>query len=409
MRQYASLLRERNILILLASSVALSLFRGPVAWVLPLLLMKKGGPLLVGVSFAVANMDDTVFAFIGGLLGDRYGRKPVVIASTAFYSVGCLLLLLSLLLHGFLSQVVAFSATICLYGMTGVSSGPSGAIVAESVKEQSLGQAFSLLSMASVAARALGSLVLGFVYVRTPVGTALVALLLSLAALVANLFLRETLEPRHDNRHLCFRSHMSKTVGTIRSALVATFIPLAVIVVCNGLAHGISGNYYPPYFRISLNLDEATIGIVYSIMAVIQSLLLPLAGWFADRFGFSATLALGNVGTGLAVLVFALSSSRSLAVPATIVSGGLGVFHEIGHSVATAKSSDRSFRSTLYGGMNALWNAMFVWGPFVGGLLYALKPVLPFAVTAALFLASIIPILALRRAMRPVGTRRVHA
>ncbi len=195
------------------------------------------------------------------------------------------------------------------------------------------------------------------------------------------------------------------TMGMIRSALVTTFIPLVVIVTCNGLAHGISGNYYPPYLSASLNLNEAAIGTIYSVMAVVQSLLFPLAGWFSDRFGVAAALALGNGGAGLAVLLFALSPWRSVAVPATIISGGLGVFHEIGRSVAIARSSNRSFRSTLYGGMNALWNAMFVVGPFIGGMLYAARPVLPFITAAVLLLITTAPVLALRRAAGSVDTQ----
>lgn len=408
-KPYVDLVRDRNMCVLLLSSVALSLFRGPIAWILPLVLMEKGGPLLVGASFAAANVDDTFFAFLGGFLGDRYGRKPVMIASAALYCVGCLLLILSLLLHGLPSQVVVFLATVFLYGMTGVSSGPGQAIIAESADEQNLGRAFSLLSLSSVAARALGSAALGFVYMRTPVGAAIVALVLSLAALAARFFLRETLDGQSHDRHLSFRGHMAKMVGTIRSVLVATFIPLVVIVVSNGLAHGLSGNYYPPYFRTLLDLDEATIGVVYSVMAVVQAFILPLAGWFADRFGFSAVLAVGNVGAGLAVLVFALSGSRLVALSATVISGGLGVFHGIGQSVAIAKLTDRSFRSTLYGATDASWNAMFVLGPFIGGLLYALRPTSLFIVAAVLLLATAVPTLALRRVAHSHDTRTVNA
>lgn len=393
--------------VLIISSVSLVLFRGPISWILPLLLMQKGGPFLVGTSFAIANIDDTVFAFIGGSLGDRYGRKPVLILSAAFYFLVCLLFSLSLPLDGSIGQVIAFLATVCLYGVTGISAGPDSAIVAESIGEQSLGRAFSLLSTSSVVARAMGSLALGVVYRESPVTAGLVALALCLVAIVARLFLRETLEPNRDCKQLSFWTHTKGMLKRVRTSATASLISLVVLVVCNGLGHGISGNYYPPYLKDRLYLGEASIGAVYSVMALLQALLLPVAGWFADRYGPSAALVMGNVGAGAAVLVFALSPLTFIAVPATIVSGGLGAFHEIGYRVAVAKSSDRSYRSTLYGSLMSVRNAMFVLGPMIGGALYSGKPPLTFGVASLLLLLTFVPIERLRRAMS-TGGRPLH-
>lgn len=362
-----------------------------MGWILPLLLMQKAGPLLVGVSFALANIEDTVLAFIGGPLADRYGRKPLVILSTLIYVLGSLFLLLSLLQHGFLGQALAFLATMCLYGLTGISSGPGSAIVAESVEDKNMGKSFALLTTSSLIAKALGSSILGLVYKENPIAMGFIILALALIATVPCLFLRETLQPTHAREPLPVGTPLQTTIRAIRS-LGTNFILVAALVVCNGLAHGISGNYYAPYLEDVLDIDEAVIGIVYSVMTLLQSILLPLAGWIVDRYGSSAALLLGNVVSGVFVLLFSVSLSSSIAIPAMLVSAGLGVFHGVGYSVTIARLSERSFRATLYGGLEAVWNAMFILGPIIGSALYLARPALTFTVASLLLLLSVVSI-----------------
>lgn len=76
---YFSLLCKRNIAIMVLSNMAIGLMDGPMRWLLPLLLMEKGGPFLVGLSFSIANLGDTVIALLGGQFSDRFGRKIIVI------------------------------------------------------------------------------------------------------------------------------------------------------------------------------------------------------------------------------------------------------------------------------------------------------------------------------------------
>ena len=355
--------------------------------------MQKAGPFLVGISFALANIEDTILAFVGGPLADRYGRKPVVILSSLVYVLGSLFLLLSLLWHGFLGQALAFLATICLYGLTGISSGPESAMVAESVKDKDIGKSFALLSTSSLVAKALGSFMLGLVYRENPIAAGFIILALSVIATVFYLFLKETLTPTRAWKQVSLGAHLKATLGAISSLGITSFIlPLVVLVVCNGLAHGISGNYYAPYLEDMLDLNEAVIGGVYSVMTLLQTILLPLAGWIVDRYGSSMALLVGNVFVGVSVLAFSVSTSGSMAISTMLVSAGLGVFHGVGYRVTIARLSERSFRATLYGSMDAVWNAMFILGPIIGGAIYLARPALTFTVASLLLLLTSIPI-----------------
>lgn len=355
--------------------------------------MQKGGPLLVGLSFAIANVDDTILAFVGGGLADKYGRKPFLIFSALFYLLGSLLFLLSLPLHGLLAQILLFLVTVCLYGMTGISSAPASAIVAESVDSKELGKSFSLLFTASLLARALGSLTLGVIYEKNALAAGCVILALSLIAVISRLFLRETLKLNQARVRSSWGTYFKETLKQTRDLLgVASLVYLMFFVICNGLAHGISGNYYAPYLEDVLDMDEAILGSIFSALTLLQLVFTPVAGWLVDRRGDLIALVLGNVAAGVFVLVFALSRSSVVAIPAMLISAGLGVFHGIGYNTMVARLSEQNFRATLYGSLEAVWNAMFVLGPFIGGVLYLGNPALPFVITSALLLLTLISI-----------------
>lgn len=127
-------------------------------------------------------------------------------------------------------------------------------------------------------------------------------------------------------------------------------------------------------------------------MTLLQAILLPLASWIVDRYGSSVALLVGNVFVGVSVLAFSVSTSSSMAISTMLVSAGLGVFHGVGYRVTIARLSERSFRATLYGGLDAVWNAMFILGPIIGGALYSARPVLTFTVASFLLLLTSIPI-----------------
>ncbi|AAM25393.1 MFS family permease [Caldanaerobacter subterraneus subsp. tengcongensis MB4] len=92
------------------------------------------------------------------------------------------------------------------------------------------------------------------------------------------------------------------------------------------------------------------------------------------------------------MLIFAFTYIPFIAIFTMIASSELGVFHSIGYDVMMAKLSENRFRATIYSGMMAIWNAMFIIGPVIGGVLYSGNPRLTFFVTSILLLITFIPI-----------------
>lgn len=374
--------------------------RGALPWLLPILLLESGGPLFLGVAFAVANIDDAVMAFIGGGLADRYGRKKVLLFSRLMYVCGACLLLLSTLVGGPIGHGAVFAAVIFLYGMSGISSGPGSALLVESVKSHSVGKAFSLFGSSSLFFRSLGSAALGITYQRSPLLAAWVIVLASSISMLLMFGIRETRRTEAAQAEESVRAHFVNTFRRIGQLGTLGLIPLILLVVGNGLGHGVCGNYFAPFLEEFHAISPAMLGGVFSTIPLFQAFLMFPAGWLVDRRGPLPSLVIGNVAAGAWVLVLGVVKSASLAMAGTALSGVLGVFHGIGYRTVVAKLSDDRMRATLFGALEALWDTMFIVGPVVGGALYGLHQALPFITGGTILLAALLPICMLNHRAR---------
>lgn len=402
LRDYAPILQVRNVRLLVASSCVLAFMRGPLPWLLPILLLQMGGPLFLGAALAVANVDDTVMSFVGGVLADRYGRKPVLVFSRLMYACGTGLLASSMLVGGAFSRGALFAAVVFLYGMTGVSPGPGSAILAESVEPHYVGRTFSLASSFSLLFRSLGSAALGLIYHQSGIAASFVLISLAFVSMVLMLLVEETLRSR-TGQTSGLVGHFVGTFRRIGRLGALSLIPLLLLVVGNGLGHGVVGNFFSPFLKEIHGVSPAVLGGAFAAIPLLQAMLMLPAGWLVDRRGPFLALVIGNVAVGGWVLLLGAVRSVSLAIAAVVVSGCLGAFHGVGYNTAVAKLSEDRMRAALFGSLDTLWNAMFIVGPLVGGTLYGLHPSLTFLVAGSVLLLTLLPIMKLRFVARSQG------
>lgn len=384
------ILQNKNILLMSLSSVWISFVMGFLRWYLPIKLTLMGNPVFAGICFAVANVDDVIFSLLGGVLADRKGRKPIIVFSTLFYGVGTVVLLASLYCEGVYALLFIFIATMLLWGVTGLSFPANSALISESVDSNHVGRAFSTYSIFSNAGTIVGSFTLGILLDRNGIlPVAYLLILFTSIGWITRLGIRETLTQK---KYEPFS--LRETVAPFRFLKGMTLLlPVLVLVISNGLAFGVSGQFFSVYIKEMLRIGEKYIGSIYSIIPILQLISQPIAGYITDKFSIKYALILGNCGAGIFIIVFSLTGDISLALAAYIVSCTLGPFHNIGYSSFVAKISSENYRATLYGSLLSLWNTMFVVGPLLGGILYYLLPGFPFIFAGVILLFAIIPIL----------------
>ncbi|NNG65805.1 MFS transporter [Caldanaerobacter subterraneus] len=391
---YFSLLCKRNIAIMFLSNMAIGLMDGPMRWLLPLLLMERGGPFLVGLSFSIANLGDTVIALLGGQFSDRFGRKIMLVISSFFYTIGSLLLFIAFWQGSLNFIIIGMIATIFIYGLSGISSGSTLALITESISEEDAGKALSLVSFGGLMGRILGSSFIGILFKTKPVEALIAMTVFSAISILLRLQLKETLQLKSMGENISLIEHLKGTINAVKMLGSLCILSIVALIILNGLSLAICGNYYSPYLTENFGLDSAKIGVIFSLLGLIQLLLTPVAGIVVDRYdyGFLNGLILGNVLSGAFLLVFSLTHLPFVAVLSMIISSGLGVFHSIGYDVMMAKILENRFRATIYSGMMAVWNMMFILGPVVGSILYSSNPKLTFIIASALLLVTFIPI-----------------
>jgi fucose permease len=163
-----------------------------------------------------------------------------------------------------------------------------------------------------------------------------------------------------------------------------------------------------PAFKHRLHLDSGRLGIVIFAVSIAATLLLPVAGWLASRYGSRGPVALGLVVGAGGLTLTAFAPSLALLVRAACVLGaGAGIL-DVGmnaHAVAVEERAGRPILSALHG----VWSFGLLAGSGIaaGAAAAGAGPRLQFPVIAAATLvlaAVIVPKLLPGEADAAVGT-----
>jgi DHA1 family multidrug resistance protein-like MFS transporter len=164
-----------------------------------------------------------------------------------------------------------------------------------------------------------------------------------------------------------------------------------------------------PFYIESMGASATELGLLVAISPFIQLVASPLWGGVSDRRGRKPVLVIGLLGYGISMLLFGLSTELWML----FVARGVGALLSAATMPTTmAYISDSTSEEDRGGGMGALGAATglgVVLGPALGGLLGSESLSMPFFLTAAVCLLTLLLVLFLLPESLPAEARRVAA
>src|SRR5215469_3774511 len=145
-----------------------------------------------------------------------------------------------------------------------------------------------------------------------------------------------------------------------------------------------------PYFVTHFGASPFVVGILFGTFSLCQLVTAPLWGHVSDRFGRKRVLIISQIGATIGWAMLAFAPSIALVFVARIIEGVSGGNISITQAYV-ADLVEAKDRSRAFGLIGAMFGAGMIFGPLVGGLLFArFGFAAPFLAAAALQAATLL-------------------
>ncbi|MFT3727797.1 MAG: TCR/Tet family MFS transporter [Terricaulis sp.] len=337
---------------------------GVVMPVMPKLLMSMTGKSAADVTLVAGFLLTTYAALqfvcgpIMGNLGDRYGRRPVLLGSLAAFS-------LDYLLMGFAPNVAWLFVGRAVAGIAGAVYSPAMAYIADVSTPDKRAQSFGIVGAAFGVGFILGPVLGGFVAEwgteRTPF---FVASALALLNFAYGLFvLPESLTPDHRRKFEWRRANPLGTLAALRR--YPAVISLAGAVFLWQLGHQVYPSTWSFFAKIRFNWSEGQIGaslaFVGALMAITQGF---LTGRIVKRLGERRAVMVGVCSGVLGMLGMAFATQGWFAFVAMALGGLQGVTYPSMNAIMSKRVPPNE-QGELQGGLASMMSLTTIAGPIL--------------------------------------------
>jgi DHA1 family multidrug resistance protein-like MFS transporter len=331
-----------------------------------------------GVAFAAPFVVSAFMQPLWGILGDRRGRKPMIVRAMLGLSLANFLM-------GFAQSAPQF---LCFRLFQGFLSGfiaPSLALLASSTPPEKTGYALGTLQTAIISSLILGPLFGGvgihFMGCR-PIffGTGFFCLI---GALVVYFFVREEFtiagnekksQLRKNFRHIFYSPELRSVFFLLLLVQFSIFAVAPFIIL------------YVEYLRVSPEYVGITAGVVFGVTGLASAISAPFWGKRADKSGYNKVLRIALFGMIAFLLPQAFVTN---AYQLMFLRAGLGFFFSgtvpIINSIVRFSTSEKD-RGGIYGIFQSGYLIGNMIGPLVGGLFSALLGLRAIFLITAVFL-----------------------
>jgi DHA1 family tetracycline resistance protein-like MFS transporter len=332
-----------------------------------------------------------VFAPILGNLSDRYGRRPILLASLLGYGIDYAVM-------GFAPTLAWLVIGRFFAGITGASYSAAYAYIADITPPEKRAANFGLMGMAFgfgfIFGPALGGL-LGTLGPRIPFYAAAGLAFVNFA--IGLVVLEESLAPENRRPFDWRRANAFSALRALRgqSSTVLWFVAALGVWM---LAHTVYPSIWAYFAIAAYGFDARDIGLALAVVGVSSALVQGLGlRWVAPRLGERGAVLLGIAGFLASVALYTVATTIPMIYLAVVV-GGLQGFIGPSISALNSRAIDARSQGELQGASQAIGSIASIVGPplyagvfaqFSGPRAIAQFPAAPLIVAAGFSLVTL--------------------
>jgi MFS family permease len=338
---------------------------------LPIFLGRHGGSsALVGAVNAAGLLANAAIRYPAGWAADRFGTRPVIVASMAAGAVLFLAYLLPL-------PVGAFIVVRFVHGAAAGAFWPAAnGLIAELTPASQRGRTFGVMQSTNTAGMLLGPGLGGFIALfNLNVVFVLSALLCGLSTIAVAMLPNVRLAPSHE-----------APVPTLR--IVRSLGPLMLLGAGISYMIGTLDTVWPLYLTHRGGSTFA-VGLSFVTFAIPATLLSAQAGALGDRFGPRRLIVVALVGTAVFNGIYPFVSSIPWLVGLGLIEGIYTIAGTPSLLAEVSRIAEQGYQARTQGLFQTVQTLIQIVGALAGGFLYGLNPTYAFlAITAICFLGA---------------------
>jgi MFS family permease len=338
---------------------------------LPIFLGRKGGSAaLVGVVFAAGLLANAAVRYPAGWAADRFGTRPVMVASMSFCALLFLVYPLPLPLGAFI--VLRF-----LHGAAAGAFWPAAnGLIAEITPADQRGRAFGAMQATNMAGMLIGPAIGGFialfdlnaVFVVSAVASGLATVAL---AILPNARVAPSLEA---------------PIGALRIA--NRLVPLLLLGAGTAYMIGTLDTIWPLYMTYR-GASTFAVGVSLMAFAIPATLLSARAGALGDRFGPRTLIVAGLLGTATFAVIYSLVASVAWLIGLGLIEGVFTISGLPSLNAEVSRTAEPGHQARTQGVFQTVQTATQIVGALAGGALFTVSHTAAFLAITAVCLIGV--------------------
>jgi len=383
---------ERNVVVLGLSSMVGTFGNSLWVFFFSLILQAQGfGVVETGLVYGFSLLLAALLQIPMGTVVDRVGRKRSAVLSQLLGSAATLLMALSSNPLVFVLSFLVFSSVSRTW-----SSIANSAMIMESVSPgrvaTSYGSFKTMAGLLAIAAPAIGGVMMGYGFREVLV---LSSALLFCMVIVREVFLRETLskEPiqvSNGGKLLGLSSLANELKGILGSK---PFVALVIAYAMYNLLLNQVSYVIPLYAQNVLRLTSPEIGLMFSVLLFLSTLLALPFGKLADRVGVTRIIQASWILEMISMMVFAYSSTATVAISSFGLWVTFGGMDDPALQSLLNRFTKSQTRGLSLGAFNTLQSLLNIPSTIALGILYAFSTIVPFYTNLVLNAAALVLII----------------